>query len=308
MRKNKVQESAIGVHYESSRASKIFDFCNATFMILFCITILLPFWDLIVKSFSRQQDISYMSINLFPKVWDLSAYKYCITDEGIVPAFFMSVLRTVVGTVFHLVITSMAAYTMTRDNMPFIKVITAFLLVPMFIGAGLIPTFLNIKDLGMLDSFWVYILPSGFSIYNCIIIRNYFFSIDKGMEESAIMDGASYFRIFSSIIIPLSKPVLATVALWQIVGHWNAWFDNMIYNRNSQHLMTLQYLLRRMLEKASRTSETAYAMELTGAFSDISSEAVKAAVTVIVVLPIIIVYPFVQKYFVKGIMMGAVKG
>lgn len=308
MRKNKVQESAIGVHYEASTASKIFDFCNTVFMILFCITILMPFWDLIVKSFSRQQDISYMSINLFPKVWDLTAYKYCITDEGIVPAFFMSVLRTVVGTVFHLVITSMAAYTMTRDNMPFIKVITAFLLVPMFVGAGLIPTFLNIKDLGLLESFWVYILPSGFSIYNCIIIRNYFFSIDKGMEESASMDGASYFRIFGSIIIPLSKPVLATVALWQIVGHWNAWFDNMIYNRNSKNLMTLQYLLRRMLEKASKTSETAYAMELTGAFNDMSSEAVKAAVTVIVVLPIIIVYPFVQKYFVKGIMMGAVKG
>lgn len=308
MRKRKVQETSLGVMYESSTASKIFDFCNATFMIIFCITILLPFWDLIVKSFSRQQDISYMSINLFPKVWDLSAYKYCITDEGIVPAFIMSVLRTVVGTVFHLVITAMAAYTMTRDNMPFIKIITTFLLIPMFIGAGLIPTFLNIKSLGLLDSFWVYILPSGFSIYNCIIIRNYFFSIDKGMEESASMDGASYFRIFGSIIIPLSKPVLATVALWQIVGHWNAWFDNMIYNRNSSHLMTLQYLLRRMLEKASRTSETAYAMELTGAFSDMSSEAVKAAVTVIVVLPIIIVYPFVQKYFVKGIMMGAVKG
>lgn len=303
-----MQEASLGVHYESSTASKIFDFCNAVFMITFCITILMPFWDLIVKSFSRQEDISYMSLNLFPKVWDLSAYKYCITDEGIIPAFFMSVLRTVVGTVFHLVITSMAAYTMTRDEMPFIKVITGFLLIPMFVGAGLIPTFLNIKDLGLLDSFWVYILPSGFSIYNCIIIRNYFFSIDKGMEESASIDGASYFRIFGSIIIPLSKPVLATVALWQIVGHWNAWFDNMIYNRNNSKLMTLQYLLRRMLERASRTSETAYAMELTGAFSNMSSEAVKAAVTVIVVLPIIIVYPFVQKYFVKGIMMGAVKG
>lgn len=308
MKKKKVQEASLGVHYESSTASKIFDFCNAVFMITFCITILMPFWDLIVKSFSRQEDISYMSLNLFPKVWDLSAYKYCITDEGIIPAFFMSVLRTVVGTVFHLVITSMAAYTMTRDEMPFIKVITGFLLIPMFVGAGLIPTFLNIKDLGLLDSFWVYILPSGFSIYNCIIIRNYFFSIDKGMEESASIDGASYFRIFGSIIIPLSKPVLATVALWQIVGHWNAWFDNMIYNRNNSKLMTLQYLLRRMLERASRTSETAYAMELTGAFSNMSSEAVKAAVTVIVVLPIIIVYPFVQKYFVKGIMMGAVKG
>ena len=308
MSKKKEQESAIGVQYESSTASKIFDFCNAVFMIVFCISILLPFWDLIVKSFSRQQDISYMSINLFPKVWDLSAYKYCITDSGILPAFFMSVLRTVVGTIFHLVITAMAAYTMTRDDMPYIKLITGFLLIPMFVGAGLIPTFLNIKSLGMLDTFWVYVLPTSFSIYNCIIIRNYFFSIDKGMEESASIDGASYFQNFYKIIIPLSKPVLATVALWQIVGQWNAWFDNMIYNRNSQHLMTLQYLLRRMLERASRTSETAYAMELTGAYANMSSEAVKAAVTVIVVLPIIMVYPFAQKYFVKGIMMGAVKG
>lgn len=296
------------IRYKSSVSGRIFDICNAIFMIIFCITILIPFWDMIVRSFSRAQDISYMHVNFFPKVISLNAYKYCLQDAGIVSALGVSVARTIVGTILHIIVCCLAAYTMTRSEMPFRKIITTILLVPMFIGAGMIPTYLNIKALGLTETFAVYVVPSAFSVFDCIIIRNYFFSIDKGMEESASIDGASYLRIFTSIMMPLSKPVIATVSLWQMVGQWNSWFDNMIYCRRSKNLTTLQYMLRRMLDSMSQKSGESYEVEAMGQFVDMNPETVKAATTIIVVLPIILVYPFVQKYFVKGIMVGAVKG
>lgn len=293
---------------KASRASKVFDFCNILFMILFCVTIFIPFWDMVVRSFSRAQDISYMHINFFPKVWTTDAYEYCFRDSEIIHAFFVSVARTVVGTFAHVIVCCLAAFTLTRNEMPFKKVITAILLIPMFFNGGMIPTYLNISNLHLTNSFWVYILPSAFSIFDCIIIRNYFFSIDKGMEEAAGIDGASMPRIFFSIIMPLSKPVVATVSLWHMVAQWNSWFDNMIYCRREASLTTLQYLLRRMLDSMSMSGDTTFGVEAMGTMVDMNPDTVKAATTIIVVLPIILIYPFLQRYFVQGIMVGAVKG
>lgn len=292
-------------YLRKSTASRIFDFCNAVFMIVFCITILFPLWDVIVKSLSRPQDISYMNLNLIPKQITFEAYRYSLENAGVFQAAVVSVARTVIGTLIHLGIVSMAAYALTKSQMPYIKAIQAYFLIPMFVGAGTIPGYLNMKDLGLINTFWVYILPTGFSMYNCIVVRNYFFSIDRGMEESASIDGASQFRIFRSIILPLSKPVMATVALWQMVGQWNSWFDNMLYNAQNENLRTLQYMLRRMMERME-TSGTPTVEGLM--IMDVTEDTVKAAVTVIVILPIMCVYPFIQKYFVKGIMVGAVKG
>lgn len=292
---------------QQSVYSKAFDVFNITFMVLFCITILIPFWDMIVRSFSRAQDISYMHVNFFPKVWSLEAYAYCFKDSEILHAMLISVARTVLGTAFHIIVTCLAAYTLTRDQMPFRGLITAILLIPMFFSGGLIPTYINMRNLHLTNNFLVYVLPGGFSIYNCIIIRNYFFSVDKGMEEAAGIDGASPLQVFVRIIMPLSKPVLATVALWQIVGQWNAWFDNMMHTRSVEGLTTLQYLLRRMLDTMQK-GDAQNLIDVAGSNMDINPDTVKAATTVIVVLPIIMVYPFLQKYFVKGIMVGAVKG
>ena len=295
------------VKMKRSVASKTFDVCNIIFMCLFCITVFIPFWDMIVRSFSRAQDISYMHVNFIPKVWSVEAYAYCFRNAEILHAFFISVARTVIGTVFHIIVSCMAAYTLTRDQMPFRRIITAFLLIPMFFSGGLIPTYVNMRNLHLTNNFLVYVLPTGFSIYNCIIIRNYFFSIDKGMEEAASIDGASPLQIFFRIIMPLSKPVLATVALWQMVGQWNSWFDNMIYTRSSANLTTLQYLLRRMLDTIEQ-KDAQNLIDVAGSVMDINPDTVKAATTIIVVIPIVLVYPFLQKYFVQGIMVGAVKG
>lgn len=295
------------IKMKQSLASRTFDICNIIFMCLFCITVFIPFWDMIVRSFSRAQDISYMHVNFFPKVWSVEAYAYCFRNAEILHAFFISVARTVIGTVFHIIVSCLAAYTLTRDQMPFRRIITAFLLIPMFFSGGLIPTYINMRNLHLTNNFFVYVLPTGFSIYNCIIIRNYFFSIDKGMEEAASIDGASPLQIFFRIIMPLSKPVLATVALWQMVGQWNSWFDNMIYTRSNANLTTLQYLLRRMLDTIEQ-KDAQNLIDVAGSVMDINPDTVKAATTIIVVLPIVLVYPFLQKYFVQGIMVGAVKG
>lgn len=303
------KEKAPMSHIKKSTASKVFDACNALFMIAFCITILFPLWDVIVRSLSRPQDISYMSLNLFPKNFTVDAYQYCLENEGLVQAVIVSVARTALGTVLHLIVVALCGYALTKQELPFRNLIQTYFLIPMFVSAGTIPIYINIKNLGLTDSFWVYVLPTSFSIFNCIIVRNYFYSIDKSMEESASIDGASYFTIFKDIILPLSKPVLATVALWQMVGQWNAWFDNMMYNQGNKKLLTLQYMLRRMLDRLNTSGSSGVSgVDAMGVTVDASEDTVKAAITVIVVLPIVCVYPFVQKYFVKGIMVGAVKG
>lgn len=294
-------------HIKTSTASKVFDTANALLMILFCITIIFPIWDVVVRSLSSPADISLSSFNLFPKHINFDAYKYCLEDNSIFAALRTSIARTIVGTVIHLSVVSLAAYALTKTQLPCIKVIQAYFIIPMFVGAGTIPAYLNMQSLGLINSFWVYVLPTAFSMYNCIVVRNYFYSIDKSLEESASIDGASMLRIFMSIILPLSKPVLATVALWQMVGQWNAWFDNMMYNLQSDELLTLQYKLRLMLNKIINQYATTSAMDMENAMN-ITAENVKAAITLLVVVPVVCVYPFIQKYFVKGIMVGAVKG
>lgn len=305
-----IKEKDSKSHMKKSKASKVFDFCNVLFMILFCITILFPMWDVVVRSFSSPLDISVSRLNLFPKHPTLAAYQYCLNTGNIFNAIWVTVARTVIGTALHLVVVSLAAYALTKDQLPFIKIIQVFFVIPMFVGAGTIPTYLNIKDLGMTNTFLVYVIPTSFSLYNCIIMRNYFYSIDKGIEESASIDGASKLRIFLHITLPLSKPVIATVALWHMVDQWNSWFDNMMYNLQTDKLMTLQYLLRVMLNGVTNvfSSTTGMSMTMAGTGVAVTGENVKAAVTVMVVLPIVCVYPFIQKYFVKGIMLGAVKG
>lgn len=293
---------------KTSLGSKIFDIFNYTFITLFCISVLFPVWNMIVTSLLRAEDISYLNLNLIPKNPTLDAYKYCFQDPLLWTALRNSVARTILGTLYHLLVCCMAAYALTYTEMPFIKPITVLFLITMYFSGGLIPGYLNIKNLGLLDNFLVYIIPGGFSMYNTIIIRNYFFSIDKSMKESAIIDGATTMQTFARIILPLSTPVLATVGLWQLVGQWNSWFDNLIYVR-SDSLITLQYMLRSINNNLyDMLNEMGQQNLVAGQALNFTPDSIVAATTVIVMTPIICVYPFLQKYFVKGIMLGAVKG
>ena len=303
----KIGSNEVNSHIKASVGSIAFDIINYLLIIIFCFTIFFPLWDLIVISFSRPQDISVLRTNLWPKVWSTDAYRYCFNNPLLGTAFINSVARTVLGSLYHLTICCLAAFALSHREMPFIKVFTIIFIITMYFNGGMIPTYLNIKNLGLLDSFWVYILPTGFSMYNTIVIRNYFDSIDKSMEESATIDGCNMLQYMYKILLPLSTPVLATVGLWQIVAHWNSWFDNMIYVR-PERLITLQYLLRRMNDSATALQDSAASITDQMATGMPTPETIIAATTVIILVPVVIVYPFLQRYFVKGIMAGAVKG
>ena len=282
----------------------VFDIFNTLFMVIFCISILFPLWDMIVVSFSRVQDVSSLRMNLWPNVIVFDSYKYCFRNSEFLHALFISVSRTVIGTLYHVIVVTLAAYSLTRTKMPFRKVITVIFVITMFFSGGLIPSYINIRNLKLINNFLVYIIPPAFSMFVVIIVRNFFMSVDTALEESAEIDGASPFRILFSIILPLSMPVLATISLWKMVGQWNSWFDNLIYC-SSNDLLTLQLMLRRIIVSPLETEITITSNQMGNL---LNSETIKAATTVLVTTPIICVYPFLQKYFVKGIMIGAVKG
>ena len=296
-----------GVFTRYSRQDKVLLTTGYVLLGLFVVAIIVPMIYIIVASFMDPITLQNKGITFDWSKWTTTAYERVMTNSQIWIGFKNAVVYSVVFTVVSVAVTLLAAYPLSRTDFKGKGFFNVIFMITMFFGGGLIPTYINMRNLHLTNNFLVYILPGGFSIYNCIIIRNYFFSIDKGMEEAANIDGASPLQVFVRIIMPLSKPVLATVSLWQIVGQWNAWFDNMIYTRSVPELTTLQYLLRRMLDTMQK-KDAQNLIDVAGSNMDINPETVKAATTVIVVLPIIMVYPFLQKYFVKGIMVGAVKG
>lgn len=297
-----------GARIHESPMSRVFDVLNYGLIGFFCVIIIFPIWEMLVVSLSDPGVVSSVSVNIWPKQFTLDSYKYCLNNASLFIAFRNSILRTALGTAYHLLVCSLAAFALTRSNMPFRKFFTTVFLITMFFSGGMIPTYLNMKDLGLLNNFLVYILPSGFSMYNTIIIRNYFFSIDKSLEEAASIDGASSLQTLMKVILPLSKPVLATVGMWQMVGQWNSWYDNMVYCR-ADALITLQYLLKKMTNEVLQLQNDVNRFaQVLGVRTQIATETVIAATTVIVIVPIICTYPFLQKHFVKGVMLGGVKG
>lgn len=290
--------------FKNSTGNSIFDVLNITLMVMICVSIIFPLWDMIVTSFSRVQDVSSLKLNLWPPIFVTDSYQFIFRNDDFLNATFVSVSRTILGTLYHILVVTIAAYCLTRMKMPFRKTITVIFVVTMFFSGGLIPTYINIRNLNLLNKFAVYILPGGFSMFNAIIMRNFFMSVNPSLEESATIDGASALQVLFRIILPLSTPVLATIALWQMVGQWNAWFDNLIYVTDPK-LLTLQMMLRRIIVDPEFTDQLIVIDE---SMVNTNPETIKAATTVLVTLPILCVYPFLQRYFVKGIMIGAVKG
>lgn len=293
---------------KNSYSGSVFDIFVALAMVLFCITIIYPIWDMLVVSFSASDATSTLNFNIWPRKFSLDSYLYCLEEDRILTAFLVSLYRTVAGTVLHVVVVAFAAYPLSKLDIPFRKSFTVFFLVPMFFRGGIIPTFITYRNIGLIDNLLVYILPAAFSPFVMLIMRNFFISLDRAVEESAVIDGASVLTIMFRIIFPLSKPVLATVTLWQMVGQWNAWFDSMIYIRDERKIV-MQLLLRRIMDETDLLSNDMQNFAMTQPYGiQFSTQTVKAAVTIIVVTPIVCVYPFLQKYFVKGIMLGSVKG
>lgn len=261
-----------------------------------------PIWYVIVASFSTSTDIAmHGSIMLWPSKIDLGAYKMVLKDKDILNGFKNSVLILIGALPINMLMTLLCGYFLSCTNMFWKKFIVAMIMFTMFFNGGMIPCYLNIKDLGLYDSLWSLILPGAVSVTNAIICKTAIESLPESLKESAYLDGASDFQILLKIIVPLIKPTLAVLALYYGVGHWNAWFHASIYLKGGEWL-PVQNVLRHILLANSEAEQMGV--------NDFNAyvETIKYAAIVVSTLPIMCVYPFLQKYFTKGALIGAVKG
>jgi len=246
---------------------------------------------------------------LWPKSFTLESYKYIFNTQVLLKSFGITVFVTVVGTFLNLLFTATGAYGLSKTHVPGHKIMLWLIIIPMLFGAGLIPMYILLKNLGLLNSIWVLILPKLVASFNLILMRNFFWSIPESLEESARIDGASEFRVLWSVILPLSKPVIATVGLFYAVGHWNDFFTGLFFISDNSK-WPLQMVLRSIIIDFNMLN---MGTQNTNTLNDASKlvvqpENIKAATIIFAIVPILIVYPFLQKYFVKGIMLGSVKG
>ncbi|KAA8745572.1 MULTISPECIES: carbohydrate ABC transporter permease [Paenibacillus] len=285
----------------------IFDTFVYVFIGVVTIATLYPFLNVLAISFNDSVDTVRGGISIFPRQFTLENYKLIFSYEGLITGFKISVLRTLIGTLAGLVSGSMVAYTLARREFQGRRFVSVFLAITMYVSGGLIPGFILIKNLDLINTFAVYILPGLVSAFNIFIIRSFIDGIPYALQESAKLDGANDFTIYWRVILPLTKPALATVALFLAVGQWNSWFDTYLYNGSNDSLTTLQYELMKVLQSTTTNSNNIRGENMSQLMSQVSPDAVKMAITIIATVPILIVYPFLQKYFVKGMTLGAVK-
>ena len=291
----------------ASRSDKIFDIVNCSFMTLAFVITLYPFLNVLAISLNDSMDTVKGGIYLWPRKWTWANYDAIFSFKGLITGFKISLLRTFVGTLLGLLSSSMLAFVLSRSDFQARKLGSTFLVMTMYVSGGLIPGFILIRHLGMMNSFWVYVLPGMVSAWNVFIIRSFIDGLPSALQESAKLDGANDFTIYWRVILPLCKPVLATVALFLAVGQWNSWFDTFLYNSTARHLTTLQYELMKVLQSTQIGSNDIHDPNMSQLMNRISPESVKMAITIVVTVPILIVYPFLQRYFVKGMTLGAVK-
>lgn len=298
--KKRLQKSA---KIKKSFDDRVFSLLNGLLMVLLMVSVLLPFWDLAVESLN--QGYSAGLSRLWPVRPTLANYGHVLRNRFIFSGYRETLIVTLCGTALSVLATVIGAYALSKPQFPFRKLFTLMIVIPMFFSGGLIPTYLWNVQLGLRNTRWVLILPGLISSYNLVVMRNFFSGVPKELEESAYIDGANNIQIMLRIYLPVSLAVLATVTLWVLVSYWNSWFDATIYITKSDRF-PLQVVLRRIILEG--TNEL---MDMSG--SDINSNVgsldnIKAATIFICMLPIMCVYPFLQKYFMKGTLVGAIKG
>lgn len=291
-----------------------FDIVNYIGLTLLAFVTLYPFWYILVVSFNDAIDTVRGGTLLWPREFTLYNYQILFSDNSLFHAALISLLRTVTGTVTSVFCTAMVAYTLTRKDYILRKPITIVYVLTMYFSGGLIPGYFLIRSLGLLNNFLVYILPGLVAAFNLIVMRTNMSSIPESLIESAQIEGANDFLIFNRIILPLSLPVLATVALFVGVGQWNSWFDTFLYAPRKPELYTLQFELMRILQSAMSTQSSQNAEAMVERFNReqssqiVTPKAIRASMTIVASAPIIFAYPFLQRYFVKGFMIGGIKG
>ena len=275
-----------------------------------CLVIMLPCINVLALSLNDGADAAKGGVYFFPRVFTLENFKQVFSDGSIMRAYKYTILRVVIGTLLTLIVTSLAAFALKEKDLPGVKVITILITFTMLFGGGMIPTYVQYKNLHLINNFWVYVVPSLVSVTYLLMMRAYFEGIPASLEESAKLDGCGYFGIYGRIILPLSKPVIAVIGLYTAVNHWNDWFSGAFY-MTSNEKWPVQTVLQQMLARAMSASQkdiTSVAQALVQGASTVTSDSLKMAAVVITTVPILLIYPFVQKYFASGIMIGAVKG
>jgi putative aldouronate transport system permease protein len=284
----------------------LFDIVNVLLMVMICFLTIYPIWYVLVNSFNEGKDAMRGGIYWLPRKFSFDSYKAVFDNNGIMRAMWITIAKTVLGTALHVFFTAMVAYALTRRELMGRKFYMLMGTITLFFYGGLIPYYLLIRDLGLLESFWVYIIPAMFSFFDLIIFLSFFREIPAALQEAAMIDGANDFKIFYKVIIPVSMPVIATIALFHGVWQWNDYFTGMIYI-NDQTLQPIQTYLYRVVAQAS-SNQIASAVPGGIDTKTVTSQSIKLATMVVTTAPIVFVYPFLQKYFVKGFMIGSIKG
>lgn len=293
---------------QRTRGEKIFNVFNYIILTLLALTTLYPFLYTATISISTKVVAESGGLHILP-TWGemtLEAYRLVFRNPEIWNAYGYTLFRTVVGTVLALIVTCFYGYALSRPNLMWKRFFSAYVTLTMIFYAGQIPVFLNIKSLGLLNNVWVYILPLLISAYNTVVAKSFFVGIPEALNESAKIDGAGEFRTFFQIIVPLSKPIIMTLALWIAVSHWNSWFDSMLYMTDGNKIVVQQYI-QRIVNEGSTHSITDLGTSENNKES-LTAVTVKSASIMVTVIPILCFYPFVQKFFIKGVTLGAVKG
>ena len=294
-----------------SLSRKIFIVCNTILLLLCSFAFLAPYVNILAKSFNAAGDTMLGGVTFYPREFTLENYDIVLKDPNIGQSAIISLLRVIAGSLFSLLLQYSVAYVLLRKGLPGRGAIVMFFTIPMFISGGLIAEYIIYAKLNLYDNFLIYILPHSFSFYNMVIIRTYLMGIPESLLESARLDGAGEITILFKIMLPLSMPIVATILLWCAVAHWNDWART-LYFVDNEDLYTLQYRLllaqkdaeelQKMIQNALETGRPLGTIE-----GDVSGESIQAAQTIITTVPIVLTYPFFQRYFVSGVTMGSVK-
>ena len=296
-----------------STGEKIFNACNTIFMFALCLVMLYPVYYVLVLSLNEGTDSMKGGIWFWPRAFTMFNYQYVLSNGLLQNSYMITIGRTVLGTVLGLAVNALAAYTLSERNIPFKKVMMTFVLIPMLFNGGQIPYFLQLRNLGLCNTFWVFVIPGLVNVWNIFVMKRFFQDIPDSLRESARIDGATHMQTLVKIILPLSLPMLASLGLFTAVGHWNDWFSGAFYVQTNDLMPVQTYLQKLLTANNISMVKTNNALNAEAAFREsqtarMTATSVKMAAVMVGTLPILCVYPFLQKYFVKGMLTGSVKG
>ncbi|OUS69705.1 hypothetical protein B1748_30670 [Paenibacillus sp. MY03] len=291
----------------NKRKPDLFAVVNGLVMLLFTLACIYPFYYVLIVSLNDPLDAQRGGLYLWVRSFSFENYKAIFQTSELLNAYQITLFRVIVGSVLHLLLTAMFAFALTKKHFVFRKFLTWWMLIPMYFSGGLIPTYVVMDMLGLVNNVMVYVLPHLLATFHILILRTFLNELPAALEESAVIDGASDFSLFWRIVVPLSTPVLATVALFIGVFHWNDWFSGFTY-MTSEDLWTAQNVLLKIIQTNEASNIASISKMDAGFKATVTAESVKMAMLVITTVPVIVVYPFLQKYFVKGMMLGSVKG